>query len=47
MSYLDLYTNDNNVSSVIVDRMLSLDLMGEVCLFSCGNGFRKRITAFS
>ena len=44
MSYLELLISDNNLSN-IVNRMPSSDLMGEVCLFSYGNGFSKRVTA--
>lgn len=43
MSLLYLYAND--ICNIKTDLMLSLDFTGEVCLFSCGNGNRKRITA--
>ena len=44
MSYLELLISDNDIRN-IVNRMPSPDLTGEVCLFSYGNGFSRRVTA--
>lgn len=45
MSFLELLNSDNSISNTAIVRRLSRDLTGEVCHFSCGNGYRKRVAA--
>ena len=47
MSFLEPLNSDSIISNIAVVRRLSRDLTGEVCHFSCGNGYRKRVAALS